>query len=102
MTDDEHICDRMPAGGVRVERESGYIGLALWQWCLVVERVATEEDVEENHYLENSGEMIWSTVVGISHCPFCGALLESSSSGFEVPRAEYFHVDGLGWRVKIL
>lgn len=102
MGGNEHHCDRMPLGNVRVVHQQGYdeIGGESWSWYLVVERVATEKDLEENHYLEDVGDMIWCTVVGVSHCPFCGVALEAREFGREKRAAEYFHLDRTGWMLK--
>lgn len=70
MTDPIHQCNQIPQG-IRVERDSGYLGNSDG-WVLVVSREATEEDLEENHYLEAVGEEIWTTAVRIGYCPFCG------------------------------
>lgn len=73
MTDPIHECNQLPQG-IRVERDNGYLGSSDG-WVLVVSREATEEDLEENHYLEAVGENIWTTAVQIAYCPFCGGRL---------------------------
>ena len=66
-----------------------------------MERLATESDLGENHYLENIGDTIWATAVGISYCPFCGDLLPDTKQSLEPPDAEYQHVDYSGWIAKV-
>lgn len=47
-------------------------------WNLCIRRLANEQDLEENHYLESEGDIIWQTTVEILYCPFCGAKLEGA------------------------
>ncbi|MBF8221034.1 hypothetical protein IHD13_00045 [Halomonas sp. 328] len=68
-----HHCETLPES-VRIEKDGGYFGKEE-NWVLVVTRLATDEDLEENHYLEEVGETIWCTVAEISHCPYCGKFL---------------------------
>jgi hypothetical protein len=41
-------------------------------WYLSLIREATEDDLEENHYLEEVGEAIWTVTAEILFCPYCG------------------------------
>lgn len=102
MADGEHDCEQMPDEGVRVARTNGHVGISQWDWCLVVERLATEEHLEANHYLEQFGDLVWCTIIGIAHCPFCGMQLDPLSEAEKVSRpAEFVHVDGSGWAIEI-
>jgi hypothetical protein len=49
-------------------------------WQLVVTREATETDLKDNHHLERIGDMIWSAVVEINHCPYCGKELRNEKA----------------------
>ena len=57
-----HQCDHIPKDGIIIvysnqfgpERDEPV-------WHLVIQREATEADLDENHYLEVVGETIWST-----------------------------------------
>jgi len=69
----EHRCRALPGNGLGVYRAEHFLNGKNWEWCLVVQRLATESDLEENHHLENIGDTMWTTAVGISYCPFCGA-----------------------------
>ncbi len=89
-----HQCPNQPAS-VSVERGGSYFGKDE-NWVLVVTRSATEQDLEENHYLEEVGETVWSTVVGISHCPYCGKSLAQIQGG----EAEIAHFDYSSWKSK--
>jgi hypothetical protein len=44
-------------------------------WHIQIVREATERDLEENHYLHEEGENIWTVLLEISFCPYCGASL---------------------------
>ena len=92
----EHKCSEIPEPGVRVVRSSAEEILSRWTWCLVVEREATEADLSENAYLEEVGDSMWSTYVGISHCPYCGDKL-GSDSAHERGSSEFVHLGGRGW-----
>ena len=47
-------------------------------WNLTIRRIAEEEDLEENHYLESEGDIIWEATIEIRFCPFCGTQLEGA------------------------
>ena len=93
----EHRCDRPPLEGVTVVPADQFLDGDDWSWCLVVQREASDEDLEENHYLETVGEMIWYTAVGIGHCPYCGTRLPGDDAAPLVRDAEYRHVDSSDW-----
>lgn len=93
----EHRCDWLPPEGVFVVSADQYLDGDAWSWCLVVQREATERDLEQNHYLEVVGETIWYTVVGIAHCPYRGARLPDEDAKPSVRTAEYHHVDSTEW-----
>ena len=88
-----HQCSSQPASA-SVERGSNHFGRD--NWVLVVTRSASEQDLEENHYLEEVGETIWSTVVEISNCPYCGKRLQQIEGG----EAEIAHLDYSSWSSK--
>ena len=90
-----HQCANLPAS-VRIEKGSGYFGEAE-SWVLVIARLATEKDLEENHYLEEVDEEIWCTLVEISHCPYCGIHLDEIPGG----EAEIAHFDYSRWSSRI-
>ena len=91
-----HECNNQ-GPGIRVEYSRSYFHeRATWQ--LVVAREATEYDLENNHYLENVGDEIWSTVIEINNCPYCGEKLREES----LDSIEFAHFDSSGWSVDIL
>ena len=73
-----HECDFLPITGVSIIYAESLLCGEHDAWNLVIEREATEEDLEENHYLENVGDTIWQTVMEIHCCPFCGSVLSQS------------------------
>ncbi len=86
-----HQCSAIPAG-IRIERCSDDSVIAA-PWILVVAREATEADLEENHYLENVGDEIWSTEVQITCCPYCGEQLGLINEHEPM----FMHFDSSGW-----
>lgn len=62
---------------------------------LNINRVATEEDLEENHYLEEVGQIIELVSLQIRYCPYCGALVDGAESQF-LPA--FTHHDLSRWR----
>jgi hypothetical protein len=94
MEEKSHHCKTLPES-VCIEKDDGYFGNGE-NWVLVVTRSATEEDLEENHYLEEVGETIWCTVAEISHCPYCGKFLGEVRGG----DPETAHFDFSSWESK--
>lgn len=96
----EHTCANLPAGGVSIVTSAGNGWVTEWEWCLVIEREATEADLEKYPILQHVGETVWTTVIGISHCPYCGDRLAATFK--PSPRAAQFrHLDHTGWDSKI-
>ena len=94
----EHACDLMPATGVYLTftpREDS-------TWILTIQREATEEDLEENHYLEDVGDTLWTTELAIRCCPFCGEVLPGVESGKKTTFGEFRHIDSSGWSSKVM
>ncbi len=102
MHDIEHQCGFIPKEGIAVCKAEQFLHGNEWEWCLVVERLATEEDLLENHYLEMTGDMIWQTAVGISHCPFCGEQLTDTIKPEGPRESARSHIDATGSRTRYL
>lgn len=98
----EHRCASIPGDNIHVYRSDDFLQSEIWEWCLVVQRSADESDLEENHYLEEVGDIIWQTVVGISHCPFCGVPLKKGNYHSDPREAEFRHIDSSGWSSRVL
>lgn len=69
----------MPDSGVHIHYGRN-LGGRPQCWALYLVREATEEDLEENHLLEEIGESIWSVHHEISFCPHCGMKLTPPAS----------------------
>ena len=98
-SDHEHRCSFIPEG-IHIYRAKHFLDNSQWPWCLVIARLATQKDLEENHYLDEEGDTIWQTVVGITHCPYCGEPLENQSQESEQLEADFYHADFTGWHSK--
>lgn len=83
--------------GIRVEKSRSHFH-EKFTWQLVIEREATEEDLEENNYLENIGDTIWSVVAEIDYCPYCGEQLNQEKD----ENKEFALFDSSGWSVRHL
>ena len=47
--------------------------------CILnINRTATEQDLEDNHHLEEVGQTIYQVAVNIKFCPYCGCKLDTS------------------------
>lgn len=73
---DKHICKSQP-NGVSIEYCGDYFQDD-FSWHLVIAREADETDLVNNHYLENIGDELWSVMLEINCCPYCGKSLEST------------------------
>jgi len=93
-----HQCTALPENGIDVLYSRNGIDSYDIAWNLIIRRESTEEDLEENHYLEEVGETMWETILEISHCPYCGETLSKVGEGSE---GKFLHRDYSGWSVKI-
>jgi len=93
-----HQCSSLPKTGVQVIYSRNGIEGRNSACDLIIRRESTEEDLANNHYLEDVGETIWETVLEISHCPYCGELLDKSGS---ICEGKFLHRDCSGWSVKV-
>ena len=60
---------------------------------LNLSRIATKEDIEENHYLEYEGQAIETVKIRLAFCPFCGQKLASDEK-LVVPQFQYYNFSG--------
>ena len=70
MMINEHKCNSLPNSGVYLHFDD-----EVPAWTLNIQKEATESDLEENHHLENIGDIIWLTSLNILYCPYCGEQL---------------------------
>jgi len=91
-----HQCELIPDTGVQIfqtdYRESGES-----DWYLRVFREATEEDLLENHHLEELGELIEYADIGIECCPFCGQKLGENREAEKRAKVSFSYFDCSRW-----
>ena len=64
------------------------------EWNLNINHVASEEDLEENHYLEEVGQTVETLSINVRFCPYCGKGLSTSENRI-VP--SFIHHDLSKW-----
>jgi len=89
-----HNC-KYQGPGARVEYSRDYLH-GKFTWQLVITKEAKEIDLEENHYLENIGDELWSTVIEVNNCPFCGLRLRDK----KLCEIDFAHFDSSGWSIE--
>jgi hypothetical protein len=95
-----HQCENMPKTGVQVLYSMDHAGRKAKTWRLIVRREATENDLQNNHILEEEGETLWETHLEIVHCPYCGEkLFKLDESNFE-EFGQFEHCDYSEWHTK--
>ena len=89
-----HEC-KYQCPGVRIENSKSYFH-GEFAWQLIITKEANENDLEENHSLENVGDTIWETVVEINNCPYCGIKLRDE----KLNKIDFVHFNLSGWSVE--
>jgi NADH pyrophosphatase NudC (nudix superfamily) len=69
--EDNHQCSSMTLAEAWIEKNDQ-------AWLLNINKTATEQDLEENHYLEEVGQVIYQVAVNVNFCPYCGSKLDGS------------------------
>lgn len=87
-----HECSYLPESGVSIfcsceESEDGQ-----FIWLMQISHTANEDDLENNHYLENIGDLIWQASVQIQCCPYCGKKLEQELTKQSEPYSYHYNV----------
>ena len=59
---------------------------------LNLNRIATEEDLENDHYLEYVGQTIETVKIQVAFCPYCGEKLAGDNE--VVPQFQYHKFGG--------
>lgn len=77
-----------------MENSESWIAKEDKNWLLNINRVATEQDLEENHHLEEVGQTIEHIALNIQFCPYCGERL-GESQGEIIP--SFWHHDYSKW-----
>ncbi|WP_164682602.1 hypothetical protein [Cyclonatronum proteinivorum] len=95
-----HACPNLPIN-ILISKGSSYFGPDTG-WVLEIFREATEDDLEENEYLDDVGDLIWTTVAEISHCPYCGEHLQPLSRNPADGSVQVACYDYSGWTTRKL
>jgi len=82
-----HLCSSLDESSVEIFVENDH-------WIVSLSKLATEDDLENNHYLEHEGELVEQVRVRISFCPYCGLKLASSE---KLVKPTYSYDDYSGW-----
>jgi len=93
-----HQCKLLPDTGVYVSTAKNDNST----WILTIQREATEDDLEENHYLDDIGDIIWTTELEIICCPFCGEKLPDLEIKESESYGNFRHIDSRGWSSEVL
>ena len=103
MSDDfqVHECEHLPKSGVYIDFTDDVDNEEEHAWYLNIHREAEESDVMENHYLDE-GDDIWSTMLEITHCPFCGEKLPDLDKVDKKSYGKFSHIDSSGWSSKMV
>ena len=89
----QHQCDRIPANGIAIMKAEYDDSV----WVIRAYREATEEDLQENHYLENIGDWIEHSDIEIDHCPYCGHRLSKDTEVKQRDQVIFRHWDDASW-----
>jgi hypothetical protein len=66
-----HRCESMDHGEAWIDKDDE-------EYRLNINHVTTEQDLEENGYLEEAGQTIDTVVLNLLYCPYCGVKLDES------------------------
>ncbi len=79
-----HQCKQMKSVSANIETSDDISRLYF-------NRIATQDDLEENHYLEQVGDIIEYIVLDVLYCPYCGEQLFEVEADF-VPFFHHHHI----------
>ncbi len=96
-----HECQALPQEGVTVVFDDSYFNRKNKTWRLQIQRTANEEDLMQNHFLEEVGETLWTTIIEITHCPYCGANLYADVPLSIPDHGRFTYIDSSGWNSRI-
>jgi hypothetical protein len=80
--EDKHQCGSMALAEAWIEKED--LG-----WVLRINKTATEQDLEDNHHLEEVGQTIVQITVNVDFCHYCGSKLDDSTND-SIPSFEVY------------
>ena len=95
-----HECDKMPKVGIQIIYSMDNIYRKDKTWQLIIRREAMEDDLMENHILEEQGQTIWETSLEIVHCPYCGEYLYEEQNINIRDIGNFVHHDYSEWNSK--
>ena len=98
MNNNTHECTYLPKG---IFLESSNDKESEFSWLLYIEREASESDLEDSHYLENEGDPIWTTMLEVIFCPYCGEKLPGTEKINKKSYGKFSHIDSSGWSSKV-
>jgi hypothetical protein len=82
-----HYCDNMKLVDAWYEYVEGC-------FILNLNRVATEIDLQENHYLEEVGQIIETIAIKVRYCPYCGKKFDGANTSLS---PSFVHYDFSKW-----
>ena len=94
-----HECEFLPEG-VSIVFSMDNIERKAMVWRMFIRREAKSEDLDNNHYLEEVGEIKWETSIEIVFCPFCGEQLFDLNANPFKNVGKFEHLDPGGWHIK--
>ena len=95
-----HECENLPSNGVQILYAMDNVERNAMTWRLIIRREATEEYLEENHFLEEEGETLWETSLEIIHFPFCGKNIPEKKDKIYEDHGRFNHNDFPSWAGK--
>jgi len=66
-----HQCKSIRQAEAWIDKDEG-------EYWLNINHVATQQDLEENSFLEEEGQTTDSVVLNVLYCPYCGVKLDES------------------------
>jgi hypothetical protein len=93
-----HECEKLPDVGICIHYSMDNIHRGRKIWHLTIRREATENDLLNNHHLEEEGEPIWETSLEITHCPYCGEYLHDDKNFHLEDIGKFVHFDYSEWK----
>ncbi len=91
-----HQCENLP-GDVQIIFSMDEYERKCMVWRMFIRRTADEKALDENHHLEQEGDIIWETSIEIIFCPFCGEQLFDLKTSPLEDFGKFHHFDCSKW-----